>query len=89
MSTGLEVPLGPREKAVLGVLVGQHGRVIDRATLRRDAGLDDLSARRCDALLVGVRRALGRDAVVTVRRRGWRLSPDAVAVAVALTSGLG
>jgi DNA-binding winged helix-turn-helix (wHTH) protein len=83
------VHLGPREKAVLSVLVEQPGRVIDRSTLRRDAGLDDLSARRCESVLVGVRRALGPDAIVTVRRRGWRLSPDAVAVALAIVSGVG
>ena len=35
------------------------GRVVDRDELRREAGLDDLSPRRCDALLVGIRRALG------------------------------
>ena len=36
-----------------------------------------------------IRRALGDDAVVTVRRRGWRLNPDVVAVAMALIASLG
>ncbi len=72
---------------MLSVLVEQQGRVIDRGTLRRDAGLDDLSPRRCESVLVGVRRALGPDAIVTVRRRGWRLSPDAVSAALAIVSG--
>jgi DNA-binding winged helix-turn-helix (wHTH) protein len=85
----VDVQLGPRERAVLAALVDHHGRVVDRDQLRRDAGLEDLSARRCDAALVGIRRALGEDAVVTVRRRGWRLNPDVVAVALAIISALG
>jgi DNA-binding winged helix-turn-helix (wHTH) protein len=86
MSAPDAVRLGRRELAVLEVLVEQRGRVIDRSTLRRDAGLDDLNPRRCEAVLVGVRRLLGPDAVVTVRRRGWRLSGDALATALAIVA---
>jgi hypothetical protein len=39
----------------------------------RLSGLGELSARRVDSLLVGLREALGPDAVITVRGRGWRL----------------
>jgi DNA-binding winged helix-turn-helix (wHTH) protein len=74
---------------VLSVLVENEGRVIDRDRLRRDAGLDDLSERRCDAVLVGVRRALGPQAVVTVRRRGWRLDPQSTALAMTIITALG
>lgn len=55
------------------VLLANAGRVISRAELARRAGLADLSARRCDSLIVGIRRAIGADRVVTVRRRGWML----------------
>jgi hypothetical protein len=48
---------------------------VSRTEIARVAGLDDLSERRCDSLLVGVRRAVGVDAVRTVRRRGWMLVP--------------
>jgi DNA-binding winged helix-turn-helix (wHTH) protein len=85
----VNVQLGPRERAVLSALVGNGGRVVDRDQLRRDAGLDELSPRRCEAMLVGIRRALGPDAVVTVRRRGWRLNPDVMAVALAIISTFG
>jgi hypothetical protein len=39
----------------------------------RLSGLGELSARRVHSLLVGLREALGSDAVITVRGRGWRL----------------
>jgi len=63
---------------VLGVLLINRGRVISRRELARRAGLADLSERRCDSLLVAIRRALGPDSVVTIRRRGWMLSGAAV-----------
>lgn len=66
--------LNERESAVLAILQDSTGRVVGRAELARRAGLSDLSTRRVDALIVGVRRALGPDAVITVRGRGWMLA---------------
>lgn len=57
------------------VLASNVGRVLSRAELARRAGLADLSSRRCDSLIVGIRRAIGAERVVTVRRRGWMLVP--------------
>jgi hypothetical protein len=48
--------------------------------------LANLSERRCDSLLVSIRRALGPNSVITVRSRGWMLSDDAIDAAVALSS---
>ena len=76
--------LGEQEQSVLCVLLANRGRVISRRELARRAGLADLSERRCDSLLVAIRRALGPNSVVTVRSRGWMLSDDAVAAASAL-----
>ena len=56
------------------VLAAHTGRVLSRAELARRAGLADLSARRCDSLILGIRRAIGHDRIVTVRRRGWMLT---------------
>ena len=69
--------LTPRERAVLDVLARRRGTVVSRAALAAEAGLDGLSERRADALVAGLRRALGPDAVVTVRGRGWRLAAPA------------
>ena len=59
----------PRVWAVLTALAG--GRVVNRTDLARAAGLDGLSERRCDGLLVEIRRELGPDVVRNLRRRGW------------------
>ena len=80
--------LGDRERAVLAVLVENHGRVVDRSSLRHRAGLNELSPRRCDALLVRVRATLGDDAIVTVRRRGWMLRSEAIAIATAIIASI-
>ena len=55
------------------ILAQNAGRVLSRAELARRAGIADLSARRCDSLIVGIRRRIGPERVRTVRRRGWML----------------
>jgi len=66
-------PLTPQERAVLDALMARSGRVVSRSELARAVGVADLSERRCDSLVVAVRRAVGAERVVTVRRRGWML----------------
>ncbi len=56
------------------VLADHEGRVMSRHELARRAGLGDLSPRRCDSIIVGIRRRIGADRVQTVRRRGWMLT---------------
>jgi DNA-binding response OmpR family regulator len=65
--------LTAQERAVFDVLVANRGRVLSRQELARRAGLAELSPRRCDSLIVGIRRRVGADRVRTVRRRGWML----------------
>lgn len=79
--------LGEQEQSVLNVLLANRSRVISRRELARRAGLANLSERRCDSLLVSIRRALGSNSVITVRSRGWMLSEDAIEDAVALAGG--
>ena len=63
---------------MLSVLLENYNRVVGRRELARQAGLFGLNERRCDSVLVGLRRVLGPDAIVTVRSRGWMLSRGAV-----------
>lgn len=62
-----------QERAVFDVLAAHAGRVISRTEIARSAGIADLSDRRCDALIVGIRRRIGAERIRTVRRRGWML----------------
>ena len=71
---GRVAPLTASERAVLDALAAGGGRVLSRAELAQRSGLSDLSQRRVDSILVGLRRHLGTDAIVTVRSRGWRLA---------------
>lgn len=66
---------------MLEALYTHRQRVVGRRELSRLAGLAELSQRRCDSVLVGVRRLLGPDSIITVRSRGWMLAPSAVATA--------
>lgn len=70
------IRLGPQERALLSALVECQGRVVGRRELSRRAGLTDLNERRCDSLLVAIRKSLGPDSVRTIRSRGWMLSPS-------------
>jgi DNA-binding winged helix-turn-helix (wHTH) protein len=68
--------LSTTDAAVLQVLREHEGRIISRATINRQAGLDHCTERRCDSAIVSLRRVLGPDAIITVRRRGWMLTND-------------
>jgi DNA-binding response OmpR family regulator len=68
---------------VLSALLANRSRVVGRRELARLAGLTALSERRCDSIIVQLRRRLGAEAIITVRSRGWMLDPDAVATAAA------
>jgi len=71
--------LGTQERAVLLALAEDAGKVVSRRELARRIGIENLSERRCDSLIVGVRRVLGPGAIRTVRSRGWMLEPAAEA----------
>ena len=62
---------------MLAVLLANRSRVVGRRELARQAGLAGLNERRCDSLLVGLRRLLGADSITTVRSRGWMLNDTA------------
>ncbi len=59
------------------VLASNAGRVMSRSEISRQAGIAELSERRCDSLIVGIRRRIGADRITTVRRRGWMLVGNA------------
>lgn len=66
--------LSQTDLAVLRVLVESPDRIVGRETIARRAGLDSVSMRRADASIVVLRRILGADSIITVRRRGWMLA---------------
>lgn len=72
------LPLSSQEVAVLAAFAWAGDRVVPRAELVRRAGLTGRGPRRCDAVLVGLRRALGDGAIVNVRGRGWRCLAEPV-----------
>ena len=74
--------LSGTDRAVLDVLCDSAGRVLGRDTILRQAGLDNCVARRCDSSIVNLRRVLGTDSIVTVRRRGWMLTDDGLSRAI-------
>jgi DNA-binding winged helix-turn-helix (wHTH) protein len=85
-STSLSA-LSEADLAVLRVLIDRAGRITSREDLNKLAGLSG-SQRRCEAVLVNLRRALGDGAIVTIRRRGWMLDNSVAAIAVTLINSL-
>lgn len=81
-----EVVLSETDRAILKVLADSRDRVVGRDSLLRLAGLDNVSARRADSSLVVLRKLLGSENLITVRRRGWMLSDEAHIVAAKLLS---
>ena len=65
--------LTPQERAAYEALATNARRVLSRSDLARQAGIACLTARRCDSLIVGIRRNLGTERVLTVRCQGWML----------------
>jgi DNA-binding winged helix-turn-helix (wHTH) protein len=69
------------ELHVLRLLMESRGKIVGRDFLTRQTGIDSTSARRVDASLVSIRRWLGADSLITVRRRGWMLTDNGHAAA--------
>ena len=93
MSSAASVPsfspgaLSETDLAVLRVLVDRSGKITSRDDLNKLAGLSG-SQRRCEAVLVNLRKTLGDGAIVTIRRRGWMLDNSVAAMAMALINSL-
>lgn len=83
MKAPTDAPLSEAEISVLRVLVSRAGKVTNRDDLNKLAGLTG-SQRRCEAVLVTLRKVLGDNAIVTVRRRGWMLDDSFVTEATTL-----
>ena len=80
----LSASLTPLNLKVLQVLVESSGRVVGRDFIARQTGIESSTARRVDASLVALRRAIGQDSLLTVRSRGWMLTPAGEASAQTL-----
>jgi DNA-binding response OmpR family regulator len=80
----LSSPLTSLDIKVLEILVESSGRVVGRDFIARQTGIESSAARRVDASLVALRRTLGQESLLTVRSRGWMLTPEGEASARAL-----
>lgn len=87
MKVPTPVSLSEADISVLRVLVSRAGKVTNRDDLNKLAGLSG-SQRRCEAVLVTLRKALGEGAIVTIRRRGWMLNESSVTEATTLINSL-
>jgi DNA-binding response OmpR family regulator len=76
--------LSRSDLAILSALVANNGRIMSRAALLQQAGLQSFTERRCDASLVTLRKALGPKSIITVRQRGWMLRENALVTAMSL-----
>jgi hypothetical protein len=72
----VRLDLSDREAAMLRALSTR--KVLSRAQLARAAQLDGQSDRRCDSILVGLRKLLPPGAIRNVRARGWMLELETV-----------
>jgi DNA-binding response OmpR family regulator len=70
-----EITLGGQQRAVLSTMAQRPGRVFTADELAAQLKLPALTPRRADALISGINRVLGEDAIATVPRRGWMLRP--------------
>jgi hypothetical protein len=68
--------LSPAAQAVLRALSAR--KVMSRTQLAQAAHLEGRSERRCDAILVLLRRQLPPGAIRNVRARGWMLDLEVV-----------
>jgi DNA-binding response OmpR family regulator len=80
----LSSPLTSLDIKVLEILVESSGRVVGRDFIARQTGIESSAARRVDASLVALRRTLGQESLLTVRSRGWMLTPEGEVSARAL-----
>ena len=85
----LDIRPTPLDLKVLQVLVESDGRVVGREYIARQTDIDTASARRVDASLVSVRRWLGPDSLITVRRRGWMLTIGGIQLANYILESMG
>lgn len=87
MQAPTDTPLSEAEISVLRVLVSRSGKVTNRDDLNKLAGLTG-TQRRCEAVLVTLRKVLGEGAIVTIRRRGWMLCESSVTEATTLINSV-
>lgn len=71
---GQEINLSTREFDILSTLAAQHGQVLTRAQIERQAGImDDLESNAVDVHICKLRKKLGHDWICTVRGVGYAL----------------
>jgi two-component system, OmpR family, response regulator QseB len=76
---GVEVPLSPREFALLQLLMERPGAILSRAQIeeRLYGWGEEVESNAVEVHIHGLRRKLGAQFILTVRGVGYRLRPRA------------
>ncbi|MET0146382.1 MAG: helix-turn-helix domain-containing protein [Ilumatobacteraceae bacterium] len=70
-----EITLGAQQRAMLTVFAQRPGQVVTPEDLAAKLNLPLMTPRRAATLISGLNDVLGKDTIIEVPRRGWKMSP--------------
>ncbi len=70
-----DITLGNQQRAVLTLLAQKPGHTFTSEELAAKLNLPMMTPRRAEVLVTGINDVLGKETILEVPRRGWKLSP--------------